>query len=261
MTDRKELKQTAKERVRTVRPRAALVALVFLLVMAAMLFLDEQIITGNMNLEAMETEMEAMSSNIETIEDLQEYYNELSLRMAESQTKLSPAGKLLSMALEILLVIWVAGFPLYALRLYRNEKADMGALFDGFGLFFKLYFLDFIKRLLLSLGYMLFLVPGIILSFCFRQSRYLLFDHPEWTVGRCLLESTRLMRGHKWQLFLLDLSFIGWGLLSLIPPVLLYTLPLINTAEAGFYDKLVRAPEGADAYKEPTDGEKPPWEY
>ena len=261
MTDRKELKSTAKDRIKAVRPRTWIVALIFLLVGAAMLFLDQRIITGNVDWKAMEADMQELSSQVETWEDLEAYYTELSGRITETQSGLSPMGKFLSMALEILLVIWTAGFPLYSLRIWRLEKPEPGTLFDVFGIFFKIYFLDFIKRLLLSVGYMLMIVPGVVLSYSFRQSRYLLFDHPEWPVGRCLLESARLMRGKKWKLFMLDLSFLGWGLLSFVPGVILYTMPLINISEAGFYAELVRSPGGEDEYKEPTDGEKPPWEY
>lgn len=261
MTDRKELKRTAKDRIRTARPRAAVVTLIFLLVLAAMVFFDQRIMMKSVDWSAMESEMGEISSQVETWEDFEAYYNELSGRLNETRGQLDPMGKLLSMSLEILLVIWLAGFPLYSLRVWRQGTADTGALFDVFGLFFRVYFLDFLQRLLLSIGYMLLLVPGIILSYALRQSRFLLFDHPEWTAGRCMLESARLMRGHKWKLFMLDLSFAGWAILSLIPFAALYTLPMISFAQAGFYDGLVSAPDGADEYKAPTDGEKPPWEY
>ena len=259
MTDRKELKRTAKERIRAVRPRAAVVALIFLLVLSAIIFLDFRITAGRMDWRAMEQKSEELSARVESWEDIQTYYGELNQWMMENQTELNGPGKFLTMALEILAVIWLAGFPLYSLRVYRQEKADQGSLFDGFAIFFKIYFLDFLQRFLLGLAFMLLVIPGIVLSYALRQSRFVLFDHPEWPVGRCMLESARLMRGNKWKLFVLDLSFLGWGLLSLFPPVLLYTLPLINVTTAGFYDSLVHI--GENEYVAPTDGEKPPWEY
>ena len=65
-----------------------------------------------------------------------------------------------------------------------------------------------------------------------------LLDHPEMGVLECIRESKRLMRGHKAELFILDLSFIGWALLSIIPFVSVYTLPYTESTYALYYSML-----------------------
>ena len=57
-------------------------------------------------------------------------------------------------------------------------------------------------------------MPGIVAAYRYRQALYLLLDHPERSAWQCLRESSALMSGHKWELFVLDLSFIGWGIVG-----------------------------------------------
>ena len=71
------------------------------------------------------------------------------------------------------------------------------------------------------------------------EAFYLLLDHPEMGVMDCIRESKRLMNGRKGELFVLDLSFFGWLLLTAIPlvglAVSIYVTPYIETTRAGFY--------------------------
>ena len=78
-----------------------------------------------------------------------------------------------------------------------------------------------------------------------------MLDHPEMSVLKCISESKRMMKGHKWELFVLDLSFIGWSFLALIPyigyAVQVWTLPYISTTLALYYEALRTAPSADDA--------------
>ena len=79
---------------------------------------------------------------------------------------------------------------------------------------------------------------------------YIMEDHPEYTWRECLDESERIMKGNRWRLFCLDLSFIGWfivGLLCLGVGVL-WVYPYKHTARAEFYNELV-------GYVAPTEEE------
>lgn len=66
-------------------------------------------------------------------------------------------------------------------------------------------------------------------------------DHPELTENECIDKSKEMMNGHKWDLFLLDLSFIGWYLLGIVSLGigLLWVLPYYNSARVKFYEQLV----------------------
>ena len=69
---------------------------------------------------------------------------------------------------------------------------------------------------------------------------YLLLDRPELSATEAITESRKMMNGHKMDLFLLDLSFIGWVLLSILTCGILffYVAPYMQAARAEFYRTL-----------------------
>lgn len=99
------------------------------------------------------------------------------------------------------------------------------------------YFLMFVKTLLWSL---LFIVPGIIKSFAYILTPYILVEHPEMKAIDAIHRSQDMMRGHKFDYFYLGLSFIGWAFLSIFTLGLgfLWLLPYMMTTMAAFYNDL-----------------------
>lgn len=75
----------------------------------------------------------------------------------------------------------------------------------------------------------------------YRLADYLMLDHPEYSAVQCLSLSRMAMRGHNGELFRLDLSFLGWWLLSLIPFVGLWVRPYAAATVAGWYDERLPA--------------------
>lgn len=69
----------------------------------------------------------------------------------------------------------------------------------------------------------------------------LLKDHPEYSVFEAITESRRRMKGYKGKYFLLNLSFIGWGILCLFTLGIgfLWLAPYIYTSNATFYQNLI----------------------
>ena len=69
---------------------------------------------------------------------------------------------------------------------------------------------------------------------------YILEEKKDYTVGKAMKMSRKIMRGHKWELFCLRFSFLGWYILSLLTfgLALFYVLPYMNTAEAVFYNEI-----------------------
>ena len=132
----------------------------------------------------------------------------------------SGVAVVLVVALEIMNYMVSVGFVIFSLHVSRDETAEIGNLFDGFGLFFRVLWLAILQGLFVFLWSLLLVVPGIIAAYRYRQALYLLLDHPEKSAWQCLRESAALMRGPKWELCVLDLSFLGWMLLSaLFAPV------------------------------------------
>ena len=98
------------------------------------------------------------------------------------------------------------------LKQTRNgETMDIVDIFNGFKEDFSNTFLiglmTFIFTILWSL---LFVIPGIVKSYAYSMAMYVKVDHPDYDWKKCIDESQRMMSGHKGELFVLDLSFIGW---------------------------------------------------
>ena len=84
----------------------------------------------------------------------------------------------------------------------------------------------------------LFVIPGIIKAFSYAMTPYILEEHPELTAKEAIDHSRAMMKGHKFDLFWLYLSFIGWGILC-IPTLGIGTfwlIPYMQTAQASFYE-------------------------
>ncbi|MBQ9960813.1 MAG: DUF975 family protein [Firmicutes bacterium] len=113
------------------------------------------------------------------------------------------------------------GMAMFMLAFFRAKKTDYGLLFEGFSMFGKCFWLYLLYAIKIALWSLLFVIPGVIAAFRYSQCFYLRVDHPEWTAGMCLKESSRLMMGNKGKYFGLQLSFIGWYMLALLPTVLL----------------------------------------
>lgn len=88
---------------------------------------------------------------------------------------------------------------------------------------------------LLTLG-----IAGVIFAYAYRMAPYLMHDYPELTPREALKISREMMKGYKWNLFVLDISFIGWILLGILTLGIgmLFVSPYMQTATALFYDDL-----------------------
>lgn len=87
---------------------------------------------------------------------------------------------------------------------------------------------------------LLLIIPGIIKAYAYRFVPYLLADEPQMTWDRALELSNQMTAGHKWKIFVLDLSFIGWYLLGLLALGVgtLFVHPYVNATMAELYASL-----------------------
>ncbi|MCL1631728.1 DUF975 family protein [Sporolactobacillus sp. CPB3-1] len=108
----------------------------------------------------------------------------------------------------------------YFLKTFRNEQASGSLLYQVYQngqTALKLIWVNIVTIFFLILWTLLFVIPGIIKVYTYSQSFFILHDHPDYSAGKVLQESKRLMKGFKWRLFVLQLSFIGWWLLGIVP--------------------------------------------
>ena len=129
----------------------------------------------------------------------------------------------------------------------EGRGIDLNDLFRGFrDDFGGTLLISLLSGLFIFLWSLLLVVPGIVAAYRYRQALYLLLDHPERSAWQCLRESSALMSGHKWELFVLDLSFLGWAMLSaMFAPVSIWLDPYRAITNAGFYNRLIAARGGA----------------
>lgn len=115
--------------------------------------------------------------------------------------------------------------------------------------FEKAFLVPFLVQLFISLWCLLLIVPGIIMAYAYSMAIYVSNDHPELSSMEAIRRSKELMRGHKWDLFVLDLSFIGWILLAMLTGGIgiFFLLPYIEAAHAEFYRELTDKAEVVEA--------------
>lgn len=91
---------------------------------------------------------------------------------------------------------------------------------------------------------LLLIIPGLIMSYAYALTPYILKDNPEIEPMEASARSREMMKGHKLELFLLHLSFIGWIVLSILTCGIgfLWLYPYIYTAQASFYENLKAEP-------------------
>ena len=85
---------------------------------------------------------------------------------------------------------------------------------------------------------LLFIIPGIVKSYEYMMIPYLLAEHPEMTRQEAFAESKQMMDGEKMEAFIMDLSFLGWYLLSAVTCGLLaifYVNPYVQASFAEMY--------------------------
>lgn len=190
------------------------------------------------------------------------------------------------------------GYTSYALRMARNEQPGVSHLFDGFARPFRVLWASILTDLFTLLWSLLIIVPVSLLlglsgldvyncaciistvsiltvlamTYRYRLTYYFILDDPTCTARRAVRQSKQTMKGWKWSLFCLDLSFLGWMLLSVILGGLIsYVLPVVITdvlcfwvlpyrmaSEANFYDAITGPSGPSGGYAGPDYDYQPP---
>lgn len=130
-----------------------------------------------------------------------------------------------------------------ALNIIREKQTSIGNIFVWFTdakRFLKSFLVYLLVNLYLFLWTLLLIIPGIIKSFSYAMTYFIINDHPEYSLNQAITESRRMMDGHKMEYFLLCLSFIGWFILSCITLGIgfLWLIPYFYTTAAAFYEEI-----------------------
>lgn len=126
---------------------------------------------------------------------------------------------------------------IFFLAIARGKKTKLEMVFAGFRDYWRALLATLAMSVGIALGLLCFAIPGIILSFAWSQTLFILADDKNISVFGAMRKSYQLMKGHKFDYWVLGLSFIGWSLLVVMTlglGVILF-LPYIQLTFSEFY--------------------------
>lgn len=131
----------------------------------------------------------------------------------------SPSACLYIYWIEAMCAVVIAGFFLKIARHERVKCTDLLLEKDNFrikviGLFFMVWLFTFLWSLL-------FIVPGIIAGIRYSQVFFIMADDKSKGIMQCIAESKEMMQGNKAKFFIMELSFAGWLILSVLPSAII----------------------------------------
>lgn len=260
MFDRVDAKMRARASMKGAYPHPMLVTLVYVLLTTGVALLVNLLSSGGTL-----TQLMLYLEYVEDPEILLAYYLPAILRSMA-------ASSVISILLSLYQSVVGFGYYSYGLRLARNEQPGYRNLFDGFARFGRVLLMMFLIGLLTSLWTLLGMVPyfvllilgialdsgiiiflaalaaiagvvfGVYMGLRYEMAPFVLIDQPDHTALEAIGESTRMMKGNVWSLFVLQLSFFGWALLSVLTLGILslWLDPYMVATTANFYDWVSR---------------------
>ncbi|MBQ7374860.1 MAG: DUF975 family protein [Clostridia bacterium] len=129
------------------------------------------------------------------------------------------------------------GYSKFNLDLMDGNEARVGTLFDYFNEWKKGFVARLLRSIYIFLWSLLFVIPGIMASYSYALVHHVMAEDPSLTAREALRESKEIMRGNRWRLFCLLLSFIGWDILGALTLGIgyLWITPYREAAIAAFY--------------------------
>lgn len=110
-------------------------------------------------------------------------------------------------------ILTFAALSLY-LKITRSpEKVQFKSFFEGFNYWWKAVLAFLWETLWTFLWMLVFFIPGIIKSFAYSQMPFILNEFENVSVTKSMRISMEITKGHKWDIFVMYLSFIGWDIL------------------------------------------------
>lgn len=229
--NRQLLKKRAQQTIRSSDPKVINVGMIFVVLASFMSLLSAKVMSANIT----QSDLEQIREHI--LSGQLDFAMEYILQYAPPYS-----SYIIDVAIELAMSVVSVGFIIFLINTIRATQPCKGNLLDGFGMVGRIVLLGLLESIFIFLWSLLLVIPGIIASYRYRQAIYLIIDHPEMSVMECIRESKRMMDGRKGELFLLDLSFIGWRLLENLSvigwAVQIWTVPYIGMTYALYYEYL-----------------------
>lgn len=224
MLNRIELKRGAKALTKSARVSAYRITLIFLLIQAA-LALAEDYVGANEGVWVQVGDMEILVR---------------SSYLFSHPAFPTPVVLFVSVFVWLLVCVLSAGWVLYHLGVRQGKVMPYDTLFEGFGFAGKIILLNVLIGVFVFLWACLFIVPGIIAAYRYRFALYNLCENPELGVMEALAMSKAQTKGYKLDLFVLDVTFLGWSLLCVLTAGILtiWAAPYVQQTNLAYFDAI-----------------------
>lgn len=163
--------------------------------------------------------------------------------------RISFGGGALGLAAFILGGVLQLGYARFLLKQHDRQNPEFNDLFSQFDRFGAGFAQAFLRGLYTALWSLLLIIPGIIAGLSYAMTPYIMAENPNLTASEAIRRSKELMDGHKMDLFILHLTFLGWAILCILTLNLGYLAlnPYRNAAETVFY-RQITAQRSYDRY-------------
>lgn len=241
MIDRRTLKSEAKQNLIGQKPNVFVVAAIYVVTMSILSALAYTL-----------SGYDRFFNYIEQILPVNPYLTYAQVEAAIPSIK--PMAGFLMMTILMSRIVLDVGYMGYCLKITRHMETTVKTIFYSFTLFLRIIWLEILVYIRIVLWSFLFVIPGIIAYYRYRQALYIFLDAPDKSPFDCIGESKRLMNGHKADLLFLDISFFGWRVLdailkifTIIPLLSIWLAPYAGVAYSGFYTMLISKNTSDDA--------------
>ncbi len=129
------------------------------------------------------------------------------------------------------------GYASFNLNLVDEREAALGDLFAYFKYMGRAIGARLLRSIYITLWTLLFIIPGIVKAYSYAMTPYILAENPDMTANEAISRSKEMMYGYRWNLFCLEISFIGWAILCLFTLGIgnLWLRPYVEASRAAFY--------------------------
>lgn len=152
------------------------------------------------------------------------------------QVTSSPVDVLINFVFGVIEVAYIK----YVIDFVRTGEFEVNSILDCLKKrWLVILAVTILSRLLIALGIICFIIPGIIIALGLAMTSYLAVD-TDLSPIEVMKKSWEMMKGYKWNYFVLGLSFIGWYLLMpfTLGLLLIWLIPYVTVAQTIYYDEL-----------------------
>ena len=149
------------------------------------------------------------------------------------------------------------GYARFHMNLVDGGEAAVSQLFGYFAFWKNAVIANLLRSIYTFLWTLLLIIPGILANYSYAMTDYILAERPDMAAQEAIALSKQMMNGNRWRLFCLEISFIGWHILSGLTFGIghLWLRPYTETARAAFYREISGTwQDGAET------GDTPAWE-